>query len=96
MQDAVKQPRALFKDGRYYLIWWLAIVGGLGSLQMIGEGIAPLIAVIDAVFIASVMWLLFTLAQNLWNKGRGKKASWAIGFIVWMGVKFLFVLPRLL
>jgi len=96
MEEATKKPRPLFKDGRYYLTWWLAIVGVLGGVQMVGEGAEPLIAFIDAAIIALVMWLLFTLAQNTMNKGRSKKASWAIGFVVWMGVKFLFAIPRFL
>lgn len=93
--------RGLFHQTGTYAAWWLLFSLVAATLQPVivtnGESyehlkrLQMLTALPIAITFGIVCALVFTLLQNLWNKGRKKSTSWMYVFLVWLGMKFAFI-----
>lgn len=79
---AATAPASLWRDFRYYLLWWVVWVGIFSALQPVFEPgdfwIQKAWQVIPGLFYGMALGCVFTLAQNTMNKKRRKALSWVL------------------
>lgn len=86
-----------WKDFRYYLGWWCVWMGAAGLLTPVyGPGddfwLVKTWQVVNGVIVGAVSAVIFTVLQNLANKGRNRVLSWVFAIAIWQGLKFFILL----
>jgi len=89
-------PAGLWKSWRIYLVRWLIFAAIAGLFQPVLEHTdqfweQKLYQVFNALPFGVACAVAFTLAQNTLNVQRVRWKSWVNIFVVWMGMKFVFV-----